>query len=214
MKTIFYLLLVFSPVLLTGCGRDGAPKSRQSHYAQLKSCSGFVSTPSGSQLFWSQEFPIPLFIATSVPESLRSGIVAAVNTWNKSLNFEVFSISPEIIDSGESKKDGINAIYFAQNWPTHGEAEQASTMLYWSHDKIYEADILINADNFWFSTDPDDGEVDLESLIGHELGHVLGLAHVESEESIMVESLKFGEKRRFVSDMDIKNFNCRYKATK
>jgi hypothetical protein len=52
--------------------------------------------------------------------------------------------------------------------------------------------------------------VDFESLVLHELGHVLGLAHTATIGSVMVPSLASGLVRRTPSETDIQALKCEY----
>lgn len=74
---------------------------------------------------------------------------------------------------------------------------------------IIDADIVFNQENYNFSYgDPvDDEEIDYESSLLHELGHFLGLKHIEKEEdpkSIMNPSLSKGQIKRVLSEKDKK----------
>ena len=82
--------------------------------------------------------------------------------------------------------DGVNTIQFVtQGWRTRGydpSAAGITDVQYLKEDSgwtIVEADIYINADNFsWIPSGvPVDGSRDLDSVLTHESGHVLGLLH-------------------------------------
>ena len=68
-------------------------------------------------------------------------------------------------------------------------------------DYIYEADVLIDvSEAFYFEDEAlpaSSGRIQFKSLIIHELGHVLGLAHVEEggTNSVMFPKLQFGQLR-------------------
>ena len=52
--------------------------------------------------------------------------------------------------------------------------------------------------------------IHLESLIIHELGHVLGLKHNSDRESVMQKSLSGRTERNVIGDSDSKNVRCEY----
>jgi predicted Zn-dependent protease len=67
--------------------------------------------------------------------------------------------------------------------------------------------------NFQFFVDPSNPvptAVDLQSLVLHELGHVLGLAHNTMTDSVMQASLASGQIRETPGTTDINDLKCGY----
>ncbi|MNL56538.1 Matrixin [compost metagenome] len=90
-------------------------------------------------------------------------------------------------------------------------SEQARTNLYWIGDQIQEADIRVNASKYsfyWNGTGG--GSVNIEALILHELGHVLGLKHKDNEGSVMATYLANGSDRTALAPADTTNLQCEY----
>lgn len=56
------------------------------------------------------------------------------------------------------------------------------------------------------------GLIDFESLVAHELGHVLGLGHIETEGSIMRRKLGSGVMRRGLRRIELDSLLCGYGA--
>jgi len=76
----------------------------------------------------------------------------------------------------------------------------------WSSSNIHEADIKINAEHFNYATLNDELQgavVDFTSLMVHEFGHVLGLAHNDDIDSVMMPKLGFSQRRGY--DIDANN---------
>jgi hypothetical protein len=83
-----------------------------------------------------------------------------------------------------------NVFLFADDEWEFGEAHRtiALTIIQFSTDsgEIFDADIALNSANMQFTTDPDDDSgFSLGSVLTHETGHFLGLAHSSVPGSIM-----------------------------
>lgn len=206
MKSLGILATTFL-FILTACS---GYKNAGTNEASLPSCNGFALNSFGQQLYWQPKFPIKIAINESVPDSYRGAIDRALKHWNDAANFEIFILESNINRSTDPKEDGSNVIYWRLNWDKVKSDLQASTNLYWTNQETREADILLNAQNFKITDNPKEDEIDLESLLVHELGHILGLGHVDSKDSVMISKLAFGEKRRQPFESDLKNLSCRY----
>jgi hypothetical protein len=85
-------------------------------------------------------------------------------------------------DQSEYNPEGRNAnviMFRDEEWPYPGAIDTyAYTVLRFDPNtgELRDADIEINTAEFEISTDPEDG-IDLESILTHEVGHFLGLAH-------------------------------------
>jgi hypothetical protein len=80
--------------------------------------------------------------------------------------------------------------------------------------QIFEADMRINADpksfRYYFGTETSFSDLDLDSLVVHELGHVLGLAHNVTSGSVMNITLDNGQDRRTIGGVDESSLRCEY----
>ena len=85
-------------------------------------------------------------------------------------------------------------------------------MISWVGSQIKQANILINADNMKFYSEMATGlsQVDLESVILHELGHVLGLKHNDQRQGVMASYLKENSERRKILTADLDSVRCEY----
>lgn len=156
-----------------------------------------------------------LYIHSSVPPEAYPTIDAAIARYNNNPEFghEIFKVVARGV-SGDMNptKDGYSMLYWFKSWDTKRTSEQARTTIYWSGNEIFEADIRINAADFEyaFGENPNSTEVDLESLLVHELGHALGLAHNPTTGSVMNFSLNEGQERRSLGKPDIASLKCEY----
>ncbi|MCX7807338.1 MAG: matrixin family metalloprotease [Deltaproteobacteria bacterium] len=96
--------------------------------------------------------------------------------------------------------DGRNRVIFrAEDWPSEMRRGRilaiALTRYQRSTGMIIDADIDINAADYRWSTSPlpPHGHEDLQNMLTHELGHVIGLAHSEVEEATMYAHSTEGE---------------------
>lgn len=178
---------------------------------------GFVQNPKGERISWKGRLPIVLKLHNSVPEEHEEAIKNSADTWNEALKRRVFVLDTESRVGGPNQtgKDTENVIYFYDNWEPERKDEQARTAIYWKGDLIEEADIRVNARDFKFyiqqegKASPMD-KVNMEALILHELGHVLGLRHQDIEPSVMATHLRNGADRVSLSSYDVKTVQCEY----
>jgi len=170
---------------------------------------GFVLNNEAQRVSWKKQTPIKMYFDASVPTQFHDGIKASFATWEKAIGQQIFDFAGSL-PSSVPTQDRKSVIYWEQTWETQNNTQQANTTIFWVDNQITEADIRVNAQNFAFSTNPGNNDVDIESLFLHELGHVLGLAHSGSEQSVMALYLSSGTKRRDLTPEDISSVKCEY----
>jgi hypothetical protein len=188
-----------------GCGRKLEPED---------GCN-FVQNGQMQRVSWKAQLPIELYIDQSVPKEYYESIQSAMAQWEDKLKRPVFRIVGTVADAdANGKKDERNVIYYSPDWDGDKPNEQGRTTIYWLGDIIYEADIRLNGSGtFSFFNGPaavPTGKVDMESLVLHELGHVLGLQHNDQVPSVMATSLESGFKRREPKPADLASLKCEY----
>lgn len=176
-----------------------------------ESCN-FIVNSQRQRVSWNSSSPVTLYIDPSVPTMYYSAIQAAAQDWNKQLGKEVLRIGGVTQQAGLAGRDGQNVIYWSTYWETDRPWEQARTTVAWLGNQIQDADVKVNATSFQYSAADQAirGQVDFESLMVHEFGHVLGLVHTEVADSVMQKSLPDDYLRRQPSDYDIKDAQCEY----
>lgn len=189
--------------ILASCGRKLEPE---------ESCN-FVQNGQLQRVSWKGQFPIEMYIHESVPEGYYNAIKGAMAQWEHKLKrpvFKIMGVAGGPNDGGQ--KDERSIIYYMNEWDPSQKREQARTTIYWLGDLIVEADLKVNASNFSFFTGdtPQSNKVDMESLIVHELGHVLGLQHNDSVPSVMATTLASETLRRTPKAADVDSVQCEY----
>lgn len=193
---------------LQACGMKPSPQ---------ESCN-FVQNGDQQRVSWGAQTPVILLIDSSVPGVYFEPIRKAAEAWNEAVGREVIKIGGWTNTASSPTPDGVNLIYFQRNWD--GERnEQARTTIYWSADRIYEADVKINDRDFAFfaGDQPEAGKLDMVSLMIHEFGHVLGLKHMNATGSVMqptlsgavASNLNISLRRKLVPD-DQNSIRCEY----
>jgi MYXO-CTERM domain-containing protein len=176
---------------------------------------GDPSTP----LFWRYRTVVmrPAYdTSADVPaDAVHLAIDRAIGAWNTAgegcsdFRFEDGGYPSGLETNGYgAERDGENRIVWHEDeWPEdlHGGTLAVTTTLYRvSTGQILDADIDVNGvDYFWTdTTDPGAVDTDVQNALTHELGHVLGLAHVSDPDATMYAESAPGdlEKRSLAQD--------------
>ena len=220
---------VVASTALFGCGNWRWVPGQNFETSSEDPCN-FVQNSSGQRVSWKDRAPIPIWIHDSVPEHLIPSIYSAFARWEYGVGRPLFRVAGIRSGAPEAEQDGESVIYWLRRWPGSQPREQARTTIYWVSDRLQEADVIVNAESHDFvamgeiskSCSPADlaagssrsgckgNEVDFESLIVHELGHVLGLQHNEAQGSVMARELPFSTVRVAPNSVDVASLSCEY----
>jgi hypothetical protein len=159
--------------------------------------------------------PIQYTVETGLDAVQLAALQNAMATWEKATGKKLFSFvsamknkqGAEFPDLTSALSDGFNGNYDQPSWGKSGKKTEVLATAIWvnygnDYNLIEKADLHYNSE-YYMITDAltqkpvDQREiVDMQTLALHELGHLLGLAHVvdtEDSSSIMNPSMYIGE---------------------
>ncbi len=150
-------------------------------------------TPSGQHVRWQGAVKVEVALdGGPLPEAVARGAVErAAATWNHALppgagQLTVVGLAGAAATNPADQRNTVR--WTTSGWDADYGAELiAITELSYgsSSGRIYDADILLNAADFGFTTSDAacTTAYDLESVLAHELGHMLGMAHENGDPS-------------------------------
>lgn len=147
------------------------------------------------------------FNAGSIPEGLdpdeaHDAVQGALASWSSpdDLGFE-WSEEP-VVEIAVAAADQVNAVWWDE--PAAGETYLGRAYI-WRDAEGYisEFDIRLNNRYSWSVGSPVKGSYDLGTVMLHEVGHVLGFAHVDDEGAVMYPRLAAGVSQRTLGEGDL-----------
>lgn len=143
-----------------------------------------------------QQLPVTFYVDYStIDKETDAAIVRAADDWNNAVGAIIVRIKGDSLSSAMNL-DGWNNITRGTTRPE----QHAFTRAYFLNDHIVDTDIILSLTT----------KADIESIMVHEIGHSLGLAHNENFHSVMRPSLSIYETRRTPSEEDVNAINCLY----
>ncbi len=183
---------------------------------------------------WAKNLPIHFKVTDEMPAPVVEQLRKAMKTWELAVGKQLFMYDgvekkrgAQFRELYEPLNDTQNGHYFDFNWAqATGKPASVLATTIWENDpanpqSIVKGDIRYNAEFYIFGDalrDFSEGKrtiVDMESLAIHEIGHLLGLAHVNEKDdrySVMNPSLFIGEgmMTRRLSEGDIERIRKVY----
>lgn len=144
----------------------------------------------GNSLFWPAPGSISIVINSTGSDNIPDGshttsIRSAIRSWN-----DVSGTSMQLVEdtspASQARTDwgsaGIHLILFDESnssgfFPSGSGIVAITPVWFFSTGAISDADILFNGSQFTFTTDAGSSAMDVEDVVAHELGHLLGLDH-------------------------------------
>jgi hypothetical protein len=194
--------------ICTGCGLVAQPLA-----IEAESSCGFVQDSYGRRVSWDGRLPIRIVLAKDWPADFVDPAKRAADAWNAIAErtlIEIVSSSSEI--AAYPTVDQVNGLYWTTEWSDERSYIQAATNLLYLGNIAKDADIKVNAKHFRFYTEnlTDPPEIHMESLLIHEIGHLLGLKHFMTPPTVMEPSLAPNFVRATISSTDKESLLCEY----
>ena len=140
----------------------------------------------------------------------RTNIEHAGFTWSR---VDTASIALRLLGSTDATATGFNErneILFSSTL-SENVLGQARVWFNPRNNIIAEVDMAINNNHDFDATGaPDSHEVDLQSVVLHEMGHWLSLGHDDEQQSVMVPALTTGTKKRELHASDVEGVSTIY----
>lgn len=213
MKKYLFAALAFANIFLA-CGRlpkIGPPAESKLATASESDC-GFVQNSFGQRVSWKQSLPVKVYIDPSFPSEYDKVLIAAGKRWDEVLGRTLF-LFERAGQTSSPAKDNRNVLYWMNPWSGVDQKLQGVSSLSWRNNQLIEADIKVDAQyySFFVTAPASTRDIHLESLLVHELGHVLGLKHMARKtSSVMLEVLDFLMVRETPTSEDQANLKCEY----
>jgi hypothetical protein len=178
-----------------GCVTTGQP------LAWSGSCAGFALNIAGT--------------STLTADQWTSAILAGFDAWGavdcgggQPPSIDLLQLRDVSCSESQYNPSGpnVNVIYFDDNgWSgsTIDGSLASTTVFFSSSGEILDADVAVNSSTHDFSVSDQNIQTDLVSIITHEAGHFLGLAHSSNADAVMYYEYVPGTLRRALTADDI-----------
>lgn len=153
--------------------------------------------------------------AKLVPEDTKQAILGAFAAWSEhecpdgGTASIAFSPTEDVqckLPQANKQGANVNVVFFRDDeWPYRGiDGTLATTTVTYDGDgSIWDADIAVNAAFNDVTLSNTDAEYDVPSIVVHEVGHFMGIAHSPDDDALMAPTYTPGTLRRDLGDDDI-----------
>lgn len=178
----------------------------------------------GSFLFWSTDYlPIPYYISVDSFEGHADYIGAidsSFKTWRNVLDAKIEFTPSGCTFNGTNRNDGLNNIVLVKSdWAFDPDAIAITRNFYIAgvspmSGLILDSDILLNDVHHDFTTTNEANKHDVQNIVTHEIGHLIGLGHetgTPAEDSTMYAQASPNElTKRVLKSNDLSGLRSAY----
>lgn len=178
----------------------------------------------GAFLYWDRKFlPIPYYISIATFDTLPDAVLAidqSFKTWRNVRDVIVEFQPMGCTSETHNQNDGINTVILMKDRWNFGSRAIAITRNFYIAGNslraglILDSDILLNAVHHSFTTSNEPGKHDVQNIVTHEIGHLLGLGHETAPEdtnaTMYVEAAKNETKKRELHANDLAGLRAGY----
>lgn len=217
--------------LLVACGQAPSRNhiTERAPQKDLRNVS-YANAAAHSPRGWSAE--VGFYVHQDAPERIVNAAINAAASWNASVGKSMLrylgrSNTPRGATLYSSLDDGFTVLYYESKWSAStGKNELILATTIWenspnSDEEIVKGDIILNAERYILQDSTLDAleegraqdVVDTETVLIHEMGHLLGLNHWDvDEDSVMntYTSIGVGETKRVLGGIDEENIQAIY----
>ncbi len=185
---------------------------------------GSNGSGSGPFLYWDQR-NLPITYSISAPSfknkpDFVEAIEESFKPWRAYQDVLIEFVAMGCNKSTQNQNDSLNTLILVpQDWPFESTAIAVTRNFYISGEDakagmILDSDILLNGQNFSFTTTGESNKHDIRNIVTHEVGHFLGFGHEVApvdENATMFASAVSGEtKKRDLASNDISVLRSAY----
>ncbi|MBN1796968.1 MAG: matrixin family metalloprotease [Spirochaetales bacterium] len=166
-----YLIFLLLPLFfLPACGKDDSVVNRVQENSVHRRAENIIE----------------YYLNTEANELTETAVQTAFDNWQRISHFT-------FVYKGRNRagirKDGKNTVSFLTRWPREVAVTKIAWCQNWYDDKdnIIESDIILNMTLTKFTTLHTNSKnaYYIEGVLIHEIGHMIGLDHIESDTSVM-----------------------------
>lgn len=210
-----------------GCALNFTACNKVEESAPFRDTASATSSSLAPSRWNSSQFPLQIKISEDFENDEDQAIRDMATAWSDSVSNKASFMDASFYTSEKDTvdlnayEDAVIGVYKMLEWPSElpttalavtqiiGLRKNAGSSS--EYIEIQHADILVNYEIFGFTTDRTFG-YDLQTILLHEMGHLLGLYHNDSsvETSVMYPSITRSVENRYPKSADIEAISEKY----